>query len=147
METEKGTIERAGRTFRVVMETKGKDRSWKIMFDDFRCAHGKTRKACLSSFEEKDEEDLVKNLEIAENILNMDKTCKAHRKWFVQTFLFQPPFCVLHRMIYRGRLQLDVVKMDHLLRVPDGTSTKEHIRNKYGQAALEKVMAMAGISD
>lgn len=57
---------------------------------------------------------------------------------FKQIFKFPMPRCYLSYLI-SGRNVLDVVKLDGILKVPDGISTRDYIKNNYGSRALELV--------
>ena len=51
------------------------------------------------------------------------------------------PKCVVS-FVLMGNMVIDIIKLDEMLQVPDGTSTHDFILNNYGKEALDLVLEM-----
>ena len=139
------TIERCARTFDVVKKA---PKQWRVKYKGFNAVVADNKKDALKAFAEVPEKKLEKACVQADKVVETSLCFQSNRQWFASTFHFQAPWCAIHRMLYGlDMYELDVVKFDQLLQVPDGVSTKEYIQQKYGDEAVEKVILMAGLEE
>lgn len=75
--------------------------------------------------------DVGKKVKSKEELQSADTAAKF--KHFFQTDIH--PFIVDPRLNVLGYYQFNIVKFDEWLRTPDGTSTKDYIKQKYGDEA------------
>lgn len=116
----------------------------KVHYKGFRLCEELTRKACLAAMDKDprvtDKDQFVKAIEYADAEIAKREAWPKLSKKFNKIFGFAPPLCWAMAMMKKK--SLDVVKLDDVLKVPDGESMLDFITEEYGEDAANLCQEM-----
>lgn len=134
----KNTLELYGKIFDIVRKAPG---FWQTEYNTITATSGRSRSEAIAKLEEYDRAKIIAGCDSIDKGIKRDAYFREHEQEFTQIFGFAPPRDFI-RCRFGCGLSLDVIALDQELHTPDGVSTSNYIRQKFGDRALELTVNM-----